>query len=178
MNLLLGISSSISAYKVCEVISTLKKEKINIQVVMSRDAHHFIGAATLEGLSGNKVHSSIFMEGDMMGHIKLARWADLIVLAPGSANQINRHASGLCDDLIGSLFLANNFKKPYWIYPAMNTQMYEHPATQKSLATLETWGVRVMPTNSGELACGEVGAGRLLEPKEIVAQILEYKKSL
>lgn len=178
MKILIQISASISCYKVCDSISRLKKEGHEIKVVLSPSAEDFIGRATLEGLSGNPVSTRIFMDGEMMSHIYLARWADLICLLPASANQINRLSQGIADDLIGAIALANNFLKPFWIFPAMNSQMLAHPATQRSLKTLESWGTRVFPTDTGELACGETGAGRLLNPDIIFEEITNYGKSL
>jgi phosphopantothenoylcysteine decarboxylase/phosphopantothenate--cysteine ligase len=176
MNLLIQISASISCYKVCDVISQLKKEGHEVKVVLSKGAAEFIGKATLEGLSGQPVATNIFMDGEMMSHITLARWADLICLMPASANQINRLSQGLADDLIGAISLANNYLKPYWIFPAMNSQMLLHPATKNSLSTLENWGARVFPTGSGTLACGETGEGRLLEPALILEEIKKFKE--
>lgn len=178
MKVLIQISASISCYKVCDTISRLKKEGHEVKVVLSPSAENFIGKATLEGLSGNPVSTKIFMDGEMMSHINLARWPDLICLVPASANQINRLSQGLADDLIGAIALANNFLKPFWIFPAMNSQMLDHPATQNSLKTLTIWGARVFPTDTGELACGETGAGRLLNPEKIFEEIISFGKSL
>jgi phosphopantothenoylcysteine decarboxylase/phosphopantothenate--cysteine ligase len=108
-----------------------------------------------------------------MEHINLARWADLALVAPATANTLNRLANGLADDLVGSLFLAWELQKnPWWVAPAMNVAMFEHPLTQASLAKLAGLGVRVLPTGSGPLACGEEGAGRLLEPEQLVMHVL------
>lgn len=106
-----------------------------------------------------------------MGHIDWARWADLILLCPASAQMINSLATGTGQGIICDIFLANNFLKPYWIIPAMNSQMYLHPATQDSIKKLKSWGVNVLETVTGELACGEYGEGRMLEPEIIFNRI-------
>jgi phosphopantothenoylcysteine decarboxylase/phosphopantothenate--cysteine ligase len=108
----------------------------------------------------------------MMDHIELSRWADLMVLCPATANTLAHLAAGLADDVVGSIFLAAPREKPYLIFPAMNHQMFAHPATQRTIETLKKWGVQVMPTGLGPQACGEIGEGRLLEPTEIL-DILE-----
>jgi phosphopantothenoylcysteine decarboxylase/phosphopantothenate--cysteine ligase len=108
-----------------------------------------------------------------MDHINLARWADLALVAPATANTLNRLSAGLADDLVGSLFLAWEIqKKPWWVAPAMNVAMFNHVLTQASLAQLTTLGVRVLPTGSGALACGEEGEGRLLEPEQLITEVL------
>jgi phosphopantothenoylcysteine decarboxylase/phosphopantothenate--cysteine ligase len=138
---------------------------------MSQAAQKFIGVATIEGLSGEKPITDMFATGSVMDHIHLARWADLILMAPASANTINKMAAGIGDDIITTLFLAHDFQKPFLLTPAMNTKMYLHPATQKSLALLRESGIKVLETASGILACGEVGYGRLLEPDLILNEI-------
>jgi phosphopantothenoylcysteine decarboxylase/phosphopantothenate--cysteine ligase len=115
----------------------------------------------------------------MMDHIHLAKWADLALVAPASANTINRLAQGLSlggNDPIGTLFLAWDLKKPYWIAPAMNQQMFQHPATQAALAKLEGWGVRILPADEGHQACGDIGPGRLLEPERMFELIEKEMK--
>jgi phosphopantothenoylcysteine decarboxylase/phosphopantothenate--cysteine ligase len=109
-----------------------------------------------------------------MAHIHLVRWADLIVVAPCTANTLNRMAQGLGEDLLTTLFLAHDFSKPWLIAPAMNTSMYQHPTTQASLRRLSEMGCKLLPTGHGELACGEVGEGRLLEAEQLLEQILKH----
>lgn len=170
-NILIQLTGSIAAYKTCSLISRLVQHGYDVRTVCSRSALEFVGAATLEGLSGHPVYSNLFQPGTMMEHIHLVKWADLILLCPASANSINRLAQGLADDWIGAIFLANNFRKPYWIAPAMNTEMFRHPATQASLKTLQGWGVTVLETGTGMLACGDQGEGRLIEPDVIFERI-------
>lgn len=166
------IHGSIAAYKVCTVISKLVQNNFEVKVVASEAALKFLGKATLEGLSGNIVLSDLYHEGRMMDHIRLIRWADLIVSAPASANAINKMARGIGDDLASTLFLAHDFKKPWLIAPAMNTAMFEHPLTQQSLESLKKLGLQIVDSPAGALACGEVGRGRLIEP-EALLQVIE-----
>ena len=107
-----------------------------------------------------------------MEHIRLNQWADSIVLCPATANRLNKMAAGIGEDLLGNLWLTHDFTKPFFVVPAMNTKMWTHPTTQESLQKLEKMGVTLLRPNSGNLACGEVGAGRLLEPEEILEAIL------
>lgn len=172
--ILFQLTGSIACFKACELISQLVKAGYEVKVACSASALKFVGAATLEGLTGNKIFNDVFADDQTMDHIHLARWADLHLVCPATANTVNKLACGISDDTLGTLFLANNFQKPVWLVPAMNTQMYEHPATQKSFATLQTWGVRVFPTAHGTLACGETGAGRMLEVAQLFSAIEDY----
>lgn len=166
--LLFSISGSIAVYKSADTISKLVQKGYEIQVVASKSALKFIGAATLEGLTGKEVMTDIFKNGKMMSHINLVKWADIMILAPATASTINSMRSGLGDNLLLSLFLAHDWKKPYIIAPAMNTKMWTHPATKKSLKQLVEWGAIVLEPNTGDLACGDYGPGRMVEPKEII----------
>ncbi|MBP6219159.1 MAG: bifunctional phosphopantothenoylcysteine decarboxylase/phosphopantothenate--cysteine ligase CoaBC [Oligoflexales bacterium] len=175
--ILFQLTGSIATYKSCALISRLVQEGHTVQVVASAQALEFVGTATLEGLSGRPVIHHVFQEGHKMDHIHLARWCDWAILCPATAHTINQLAHGLANDLIGALFLAFDRKKPYWLAPAMNTFMYEHPATQASLKTLKEWGVRILEPGSGFLACKEVGAGRLMDERLILEKILEHYKT-
>ncbi|MES2856051.1 MAG: bifunctional phosphopantothenoylcysteine decarboxylase/phosphopantothenate--cysteine ligase CoaBC [Bdellovibrionota bacterium] len=165
--ILFQLSGSIACYKACSVISRLVQTDYEVEVVATRSALEFVGLATLEGLTGRKVHTDVFESGSYMAHIDLMKWADLVILCPASANTISKMANGLGDDLVSTLFLAHDFKKPYLISPAMNVNMFNHPATQASIAKLSGWGVQILDTGTGRLACGDVGEGRLLEPDAI-----------
>lgn len=171
-NILFQLSGSIACYKACAVISKLVQENFEVQTVCTKNALEFIGAATLEGLTGRPVFSDIYQAGSMMGHIDLAKWADLAILCPATAHSINALSCGLAQDVVGALFLAYDLKKPMLIAPAMNQQMYSHPATQASLRKLKEWGVRILPTDNGHQACGDIGPGRLLEPEKIFEHIV------
>lgn len=174
--ILFQLTGSIAAYKACQVISKLAQQGHHVQVVASKAALEFVGEPTLEGLSGRAVVSDLWEAGRAMDHIHLVRWADLIVLAPASANTVNKLAQGVGDDLITTMALAHDFTKPFLIAPAMNTAMYAHPTTQASLRKLTEIGYQVLKTGAGNLACGEQGSGRLLEPPEILAEVEKHLK--
>ena len=169
--ILFQLSGSISAYKACAAISRLAQSGHEVQTVATANALRFVGAATLEGLSGRPALTDAFASGKAMQHLDALKWADLAILCPASANAINKLASGVGDDLISTIFLGHGFNKPYLIAPAMNQRMHAHPATQASIAKLRAWGANVLETGAGALACGEYGAGRLLEPDEIVRAV-------
>lgn len=171
--ILFKLSGSIACYKSCQVISGLVQGGHEVQTACTAGALRFIGAATLEGLTGRPVLVDPFEPGRMMAHIHVARWADLAILAPASANTINRLAHGLASDMVGALYLAYDRSKPYLLAPAMNEAMLEHPVTRESLERLSSWGVRILPTGLGNQACGTVGQGRLLEPEQILMLIEE-----
>ena len=171
--ILFQLSGSIAAYKSCHIISRLVQAGTEVRTACTPNALRFIGTATLEGLTGHPVFTDAYERGRMMDHIHLAKWADLAILCPASANTINRLASGTAEDAVGSLFLAFDLaSKPYFVAPAMNEAMFRHPATQASLAKLASWKVRVLPTDTGHQACGDTGPGRLLDPDKILHEIL------
>ncbi len=172
--ILFQMSGSIACYKACQVVSRLVQAGYDVQAVASRSALQFVGNATLEGLTGRPVVHDLFESGNVMDHIHLVRWADLILTAPATANFINKAANGVGDDLLTTQFLAHDFKKPYLIAPAMNTMMYLHPATQTSIRRLREMGIEILETASGVLACGEVGWGRLLEPDLMVKEVEKF----
>jgi phosphopantothenoylcysteine decarboxylase/phosphopantothenate--cysteine ligase len=174
---LFQLSGSIAAYKACHVVSRLVQAGCAVQTVATRAALEFIGPATLEGLTGRPVAIDTFTPGSMMDHIYLVRRADLVVLCPATANTINRLAAGNADDLIGTMFLAFDFRVPYVVVPAMNAAMYEHPATTASIDRLRGWGVEFIDPSSGSLACGEIGPGRLAEPDDVVEELLSRVRS-
>lgn len=171
--ILIGISGSISAYKVCELISLLKKQGAEVKTIVTESALQFIGKATLEGLSENPAITSDFSDGQMMAHIHLAKWADLFLIAPASAQTINSLHTGTGHSPLISTYLAYDLKKPLLIAPAMNTKMLFHPTTQQSFKQLSSWGLRILPTDTGNLACGDVGEGRLLSPEILLKEIQE-----
>ena len=169
--ILILMSGSIACYKICYLISLLKKNNYEVKVAASQSALKFVGEATLEGLSGNPVATDLWQKGSAMEHIYLERWADLILAAPATSHLINRMANGIGDDLLTSLFLAHEFKKPFLVAPAMNTAMYLNPATQKSISELKKWGFSILEAASGVLACGEMGYGKLLDPDLLFLEI-------
>ena len=167
------LSGSISCYKSAYVISKLMQNDFEVQTAVTSGALNFIGEATLEGLTGKPVFKNIYASGVMMGHIDLAKWADLAILCPATAASINGLATGTAHDPIGSLFLAYDLKKPFLLAPAMNQQMFKHPATYESLEKLKSWNVRILPVEEGHQACGDEGPGRLLNPEKIYEAISE-----
>lgn len=171
------LTGSIALYKVMNVLSHFKKNGHPIKVVATEAALKFVGHSTIEGLTGDKVHTDLYANGSNMDHINLIRWADKVIVAPATANYINKLASGIADDLASTLFLAHDFTKPFALFPAMNTKMYQHPSTQQSIAKLRSWGVDILDSASGVLACGEIGVGRLLEPEQMIQAIENLKTS-
>ena len=173
MNILVQLSGSIACYKACHVVSRLSQAGHDVRCAMSPSALRFVGEATLEGLSGNRVATETFEPGAWMEHIELPRWAELTLLCPATANRLNKMAAGIADDLLGNLFLTHDFTKPYLVAPAMNTRMWQHPATRAAVARLGGLGVEFIDPDSGMLACREVGDGRLADPDVIVQVVLD-----
>lgn len=166
-NVLLGIGGGIAAYKSADLVRRLKERGFDVRVVMSQSAMEFITPLTLQALSGHPVASSLLDPAAeaAMGHIELARWADLMIIAPATANLLARINAGMADELITTTCLAT--EAPIALCPAMNQQMYRNAATQANLASLQGRGYTLWGPASGSQACGEVGPGRMLEPLEI-----------
>jgi len=164
----LGISGGIAAYKGAELVRAFVKEGATVQVVLTRAAEHFVTKLTLQTLSGRPVASELFdLDAEsQIGHIRVADEAELLVVAPATADLIARLAHGLADDLLATIALAT--KAPLLLAPAMNVNMWQHPQTQANLSHLVRRGVHTVGPDAGELACGWVGAGRMIEPPEIV----------
>ncbi|MDA3914184.1 bifunctional phosphopantothenoylcysteine decarboxylase/phosphopantothenate--cysteine ligase CoaBC [Oleiagrimonas sp.] len=165
--ILLGVSGGIAAYKACELVRRLREADAQVRVVMTAGAARFVTATTFQALSGQPVRSSLWDEQAeaAMGHIELARWAERILVAPASADLIARLAHGHADDLLSTLCLAS--AAPLHLAPAMNRQMWAHPAVQANVRMLAERGVKLHGPGSGDQACGEVGEGRMLEPTEL-----------
>lgn len=166
-HILLGVSGSIAVYKVCSLVSDLSKKGCDVRVILTRHASAFVPSLTFAALSGNDVYMDEFNGSHeaMIPHIELARWADLFLLVPADANILAKAAHGLADDLLSSCLLA--LTCPIVAAPAMNTHMYENPATQANLALLKSRGWQMIEPESGLLACKENGKGRLADPLEI-----------
>jgi phosphopantothenoylcysteine decarboxylase / phosphopantothenate---cysteine ligase len=158
------LTGSVAGYKACDAISRLVQLGHTVRAVATESALRFVGTATLEGLTGERVLTDLFQPGAALEHINLTRWADIVVVCPATANTLNRFAAGLADDLAGALFLAHDRSKPFLVAPAMNPAMWEHPATVESVAKLAQWGVRFIPVGEGRTACGETGGGALARP--------------
>ena len=171
-NILLAITGGISAYKSAVLARLLIKAGCTVRVMMTDGACEFITPLTLQALTGNEVHTKLLDDEAErgMGHIELAKWADMVVIAPASANTIGRLAGGLADNLVTTVALATT--APIVIVPAMNQAMYVHAIVQDNLAKLIRFGYTVLTPDSGEQACGDVGAGRLPEPDDLCERIL------
>ncbi len=169
--ILLIIAGGIAAYKSLELIRRLRERGAAVRCVMTEAARQFVTPLSVASLSEDKVYGELWSLTDEseMGHIRLSREADLLVVAPATADLIARMAAGLADDLAATTLLASD--KPVLIAPAMNAMMWAHPATQANLATLKARGVLQVGPGAGELACGEIGYGRMAEPAEILAAI-------
>lgn len=173
-NVILAITGGIAAYKSAIFARLLIKAGFDVRVIMTAGAQAFITPLTLQALTGNEVHISLLDEQAEagMGHIELAKWADLIVIAPASANTLARLAMGMADDLLATVCLATT--APVIIAPAMNQQMWAHPAVNLNVQTLHDMNYQIIQPASGEQACGDVGAGRLPEPEQLLAEVLLF----
>jgi phosphopantothenoylcysteine decarboxylase / phosphopantothenate---cysteine ligase len=175
VRILLGVGGGIAAYKAAELVRRLRDAGADVRVVMTENATRFVGALTFQALSGNPVRTSLWDENAeaAMGHIELARWADEVLIAPASADLLARLAQGRADDLLSTLVLATT--APVSVAPAMNQQMWAHPATRSNVEILRQRKVRIFGPAAGSQACGEVGEGRLLEVEELVAALAEAR---
>ena len=171
-HILLGVTGGIAAYKALELVRLLKKEGAQVRVVMTKAACKFIAPLSFQALSGHSVHIELLDVDaeNAMGHIELARWADIFIIAPASANTLSKFAHGNADNLLSTLYLAANC--PVYIAPAMNHVMWNHVATQTNIQLLQTHGIRLISPEAGEQACGEIGVGRMAEPQTICARLL------
>ncbi|WP_245543169.1 bifunctional phosphopantothenoylcysteine decarboxylase/phosphopantothenate--cysteine ligase CoaBC [Oceanospirillum maris] len=178
VRILLGVSGGIAAYKTAQLTRLLVKSGADVRVVMTEGAQAFITPLTFQALSGNSVHTHLLdPEAEAgMGHIELAKWADLIVIAPASADIMARLAAGMANDLLTTLCLATEAK--VLLAPAMNQAMWRHPATQRNATQLTDYGYRLLGPDQGEQACGDVGLGRMLEPEALAELIQEAMPSL
>jgi phosphopantothenoylcysteine decarboxylase/phosphopantothenate--cysteine ligase len=172
--IVLGVTGGIAAYKAAELVRLLGKQGAEVQVAMTEGATHFVTATTFQALSGRPVYLDQWdaRMPNAMAHIDLSRSADLILVAPASADFLARVVHGLADDLLATMVLARDC--PLLVAPAMNRQMWENPATQRNVAQLQADGVQILGPASGEQACGEVGAGRMLEAEEIVEEAIAF----
>ncbi|WP_201556485.1 bifunctional phosphopantothenoylcysteine decarboxylase/phosphopantothenate--cysteine ligase CoaBC [Psychrobacter sp. 72-O-c] len=170
-NVVLAITGGIAAYKSAIFARLLIKAGFEVRVIMTTGAQAFITPLTLQALTGNEVHTSLLDEHAEagMGHIELAKWANLVVIAPASANTLARLAMGMADDLLTTVCLATT--APVIIAPAMNQQMWAHPAVNLNVQTLRDMNYQIIMPASGEQACGDVGAGRLPEPEQLLAEV-------
>lgn len=172
--IVLGLTGGVACYKAAELCRALVKQGARVQVVMTEAATHFIGAVTLQALSGNTVYTDQWdpRVANNMAHIDLTRGADAILIAPCSADFICKLAHGACDDLLSTLCVARPRHVPLLVAPAMNVEMWENPATQRNVAQLRADGIAIFGPAAGEQACGETGLGRMLEPEDLVDELV------
>ncbi len=180
--IVLGMTGGIAAYKVCELVRRLQDEGATVRVVMTRSAQEFVTATTMQALSGQPVATDPWgapgsaTVANAMPHIELSRDADALLVAPCTANFIAKLAHGLADDLLSALALARRTAPPcpLLVAPAMNVEMWNHPATQRNVATIRADGTELLGPASGSQACGESGAGRMLEPHELLEDLIAF----
>lgn len=173
-NILIGVTGSIAAYKAVELVRLLKNAGANVKVVMTKDAKEFITELTLQAVSGSPVHSELLdpTTEASMSHITLAKWAELLLIVPATANIIAKLNAGFADDLLTTLYLAS--AAPTVIVPAMNQQMWRHSATQANVMALEKRGIAIWGPDEGSQACGDIGPGRMIEPLQILSEIEQF----
>jgi phosphopantothenoylcysteine decarboxylase/phosphopantothenate--cysteine ligase len=174
--LVLGITGGIAAYKAAELVRLLVKDGIEVQVVMTAAAHHFITPVTMQALSGRQVFTDMWDASiaNGMPHIELSRQADAILVAPASADFMAKLVHGNADDLLSTLCLAREC--PLLVAPAMNRQMWENPATQRNIQQLQADGITILGPDSGEQACGETGLGRMSEPEDLLDMLIAFQQ--
>ena len=172
--ILLIICGGIAAYKSLEIIRSLKKRNVQIKTILTKSAKNFVTPLSVTSLSQEKVYGDIFnVENESeMDHISLSRWADLILIAPATANTISKLSSGTSDDLASTVMLASD--KDIYLAPAMNVRMWEHPSTKENLIKLKNYGHKIIGPEIGDMACGEYGEGKMTEPNEIIKEIESY----
>lgn len=173
-NILLCVTGGIAVYKAVALVSKLTQANFNVKVIMSESATKFVTPLSFQVLSKNDVYTDTFDEKDSasIAHIDLADWADLIIVAPATANVIGKLANGIADDMVTTTLLAATC--PVWLAPAMNVNMYNHPAVIRNIEQLAKDGCQFIEPQEGYLACGYVGKGRLEEPEKITEIVIQY----
>lgn len=176
-NVLLCVSGGIAVYKAVALVSKLHQAGANVKVIMTESAMKFVNPLSFQVMSKNDVFYDTFDEKDssVIAHIDLADWADLIIVAPATANILGKLANGIADNMIITTLLAATC--PVWLAPAMNVHMYDHPAVKRNIARLAEDGYRFIEPSEGYLACGYVGKGRLEEPEKITQLVVEFFES-
>ncbi|SOC35420.1 phosphopantothenoylcysteine decarboxylase/phosphopantothenate--cysteine ligase [Ureibacillus acetophenoni] len=173
-NVLLCVSGGIAVYKAVALVSKLTQAGMTVKVIMTESAQKFVTPLSFQVMSKNDVYFDTFDEKDSskIAHIDLADWADLIIVAPATANIIGKLANGIADDMLTTTYFATT--SPVWIAPAMNVHMYDHPAIKRNIARLYEDGCKFIEPSEGYLACGYVGKGRLEEPEKITQLVVEH----
>ena len=171
---LVGVTGGVAAYKTADLVSQLVQKQARVSVVMTQSATKFVGPTTFQALTGRPVNSGLFspQEHFQGEHIGLARRAELLVIAPATASTLARLANGMSDDLLSTCYLVTT--APVLVAPAMNCEMWDKPAVQRNVERLRADGVEIIEPGSGWLSCGQVGAGRMAEPSEILEHIAKH----
>ncbi len=170
--IILGVSGSIAAYKAATLTRLLVKAGAEVQVLMTKNTGEFISPLTLSTLSKREVHSSVISEHGWNNHVELGLWADAMIIAPATATTLAKMANGICDNILTATYLSA--RCPVFVAPAMDLDMWKHPATLRNLQLLDSYGVKQLPVGYGELASGLIGEGRMAEPEEIVAYLTQF----
>jgi len=172
LNILLGVSGGIAAYKAVDLASKLVKAAVVVKTVMTANACELVGAKSFEGVTGSSVYTNLWSSSEeyKIGHVNLVDWTDIIVVAPATANIIGKIASGICDDLLSTLLCAG-WQKPVLLAPAMNDKMWNNPAVKCNVKIVSDMGFDLIGPEKGRLACGAIGAGRMAEPDDILNKI-------
>ena len=178
VKIVLGVSGGIAAYKAIDLASKLTADGAEVRTVLTENALHLVGAKSFEAVTGGPVHTSMWSAGCLtaeqeefrIGHINLADWADVVIVAPATANILGKFANGICDDLLSTMLCAC-WAKPMLFAPAMNDKMWTNPAVQENVKFAERIGVEFIGPRQGRLACGTEGVGRMAEPQEILEAV-------
>ncbi len=172
INILLGVSGGIAAYKAVDLASKLACAGANLKIVMTENARRLVTEKSFEAVTGSEVFTSLWSgcEEYKIGHVNLADWTDIVVVAPATANIIGKMANGICDDLLSTV-LCTCCQKPILLAPAMNVNMWLNPAVQQNIKTLTKRGIELIGPEKGRLACGTEGIGRMSEPQDIIRRI-------
>ncbi len=180
-NILLIVGGSIAAYKALDMIRLLQADHCNVTAILTQGAQHFITPLAVSSLTGNPTYTELFSlrEETEMGHIRLAREADIVLVAPATAHMLAKMAHGLADDLASTVLLAcNPTETPIWVAPAMNHHMWHHPATRRNITSIQQDGIQLIPPAPGTLACGETGDGKLADIEHITSTLLQPRQAL
>jgi phosphopantothenoylcysteine decarboxylase/phosphopantothenate--cysteine ligase len=167
VRVVLGVSGGVAAYKAIDLASKMAAAGALVRTVLTENALRLVGAKSFEAVTGGPAYTSMWEEEFKIGHIDLADWADVVVVAPATANIIGKFANGICDDLLSTVLCAC-WARPMIFAPAMNEKMWANPAVQKNVKLLSRSGVKLIGPNRGRLACGEEGIGRMTEPQDIL----------
>lgn len=173
-NVILGVTASIAIYKACDIVRRLREQAFSITVVMTKEAEELIRPIVFQSLAGNKVYSGLFTQPDSweIGHVSIAEKADLVLVAPATANIIGKVAGGICDDLLTCVICTT--RAPVLFAPAMNKNMYRNKIVQENIKKLKSFGYKFIEPRTGRLACGKMGVGCLAEVETIIKEVKKF----